>query len=91
MFTAGKGYSPQIVYRNIRRPEVDAIFTKKNNLLEDVQFLKTKIYKSNNKHEIESFQNKIKSLIPEINAFDTKARNLWSEIKQKSKSLPNFI
>lgn len=79
-------YNPHILYKNLRRPEVDAIFEEKNELINDIQFYKDKISITENKFEKEALQNKIDKNIKRANSLDKKARELWKEIQIKSQN-----
>lgn len=85
MFKATNDYNPEILYKNLRRPEVDALFSRRDEIIEDVQFCKEELHNSDSESKKTALQNRINKLMPKISELDTKARELWREIKLKAK------
>jgi hypothetical protein len=78
------GYDPKVVYKNLRRPEVDLLFGKKQEALDDISNLQRISLRDKNKAT--SLLPKIQKLSVEVNQYDKEARKLWVEIKESAKN-----
>lgn len=69
------------IIRNLSREKVDALFARKESIVNQISRLRIDIENSNDKNHIKSLQNRINKLLQQQQQFDSKARDLDRKIK----------
>ena len=81
------GIKPDVLYRNLRRPEVDRLFEERDDLLREMGSLKKQISDGDHlsSQQKQALHNRVQKLQNLVNQKDKEARSLWKTIQQKSK------
>lgn len=74
----------KVLYKNLRRPEVDALFSRKGICLNKVENLKYKLSTNSSEQEKILIKKRIQELKKEAELLDKSARELIKQIEEES-------
>ena len=77
----------KILIRNLSREKVDALFARKEYIVNQISNLRRDIEYSNDKSHINALQNRINKLMEQQQQFDSKAREIDRKIIEFVKNL----
>lgn len=73
------------LYNNLRRPEVDNLFSKKNKCLEEANFYNNKLsLNGENEDNKLYYLKRLQELKEQAEEYDRSARELWADIKKQA-------
>lgn len=75
----------EVLYKNLRRPEVDKLFQRKQINISKIEKIKLEISGTTNKQEIAFKKARIEELQEEADNLDKAAKLLWKEIQELAK------